>query len=293
MSTSGAAGRLPAEQLSESACQLTGCHDPAMLAAIVVIVGTGATLLVAGVVLGRLAEAREAVAAEYARATAEREAFDAFTRRVDALDVSRSRPDGGMPRPSRVTGDRPPDELRPVRKAYRETVMNVSHHDTEFGETMAEGMSAEFSPEVAAAVANGGRLTPAIHAALVTGGRQARAQRDRILAHLENERDAIDRADETLRPAVETVRTVGERVADATPPALVADADRLDYHERSVESLLRDRQRTIHEADHDHEAWYEYVYGPVGTPHPVLSAGTHTLDRLADARDDVARALSG
>ncbi|MFB6194149.1 MAG: hypothetical protein ABEI75_03695 [Halobaculum sp.] len=290
--TSGAAGRLPAQELSESACRLTGCEHPELLATLVVLVGCVAALLVTGVVLRRLDEAREAVAAERARATAEMEAFETFTRRVESLDRTPSRPDGGMPRPSRVGDTGPPDELRAVRRAYRETVMSVSHHDEEFGETLTEGMAAEFSPEVAAAVANGGRLTPAIHGALVRGSRQARDRRERILTHLDEERDAIERAAETLRPAVETAREVQDRASEAPLPTLVADADRLDYHERSVESLLADRQQSIHEADQDRETWYEYVYGPLGTPHPVLSAGTRALSALDDARDDVARGLA-
>lgn len=287
---SGVAGRLPAQNIGESACQLTGCSQPELLVVVVFLLGTVLTVALTGAVLRRLDEARDAIERERERASAERDAFDEFARRIQTLDPT-PRSDGGMVRPDTVAGPPgPPDELAPVRRAYEETVMAVPHHGEEFGETLVEGMAAEFSPEVAATVANGGRLTPGVRSVLLQGARQASEQRARILDALRTEQEELADAEETLRPATAAAETARDRVQTAPPTTLVAEADRLDYHERTVESMLADRQQSIHEVDRD--PWFEYVYAPLDSPFPVLSAGTETLDRLSTARDALARALS-
>ncbi|MFC6726651.1 hypothetical protein ACFQE1_20230, partial [Halobium palmae] len=51
--------------------------------------------------------------------------------------------------------DGPDDGLREVRAAYRDTVMGMAHYDDEYGEPLATNMAAEFSEELAGAVADG------------------------------------------------------------------------------------------------------------------------------------------
>lgn len=286
--TGGSAGRLPAHELQESACRLTECQHPELVGAFVMLGVTVLALLLAGAALSRLDEARSALAAERERARAELEAFEAFLARVRSLDAKRPRSDGGVPLPGQGS---PPDELEPVRQAYRETVMAVSHHDAEFDETLREGMAAELSPEVAAAVTTGGRLTPGLWNALVSHAVAARDRRERILSDLADERDAVERASETIAPAVATAEAIDTH-DEPTASEVIADADRVAYHERQVEALIADRQRTIHETEHERGTWYEYIYGELSTPHPVLSAGTTTLSRLETARDRLAAALA-
>ena len=288
--TGGSVGRLPAHELQESACRLTECHHAEIIGAFLILGVTVLTVVLAGVALSRLDEAREAIAAERDRASEELAAFEAFARRIRTLEPSQPRlSDGGVPL---VDAGQGPDELAVVRQAYRETVMAVAHHDTEFGETLQEAIAAEFSPEVAAAVANGGQLTPGLHAALLRGASNACDRREQILRDLSDEQEAVDAATGTLGPAVETARTALEATDSATTPELVAEADRLAYHESRVEELLADRQTTIHSVEQERAAWYDYIYGELWSPHPVLSAGTATLDRLSAARDQIARRLA-
>lgn len=288
----GSAGRLPARELQESACRLTECHHPEIVGAFAALLVTVLAVVLAGAALSRLDDAREAIDAERERAREELAAFESFIRRIRGLEPSApDRPprlsDGGLPLANR-TGE--PDELAPVRRAYRETVMAVSHYDTEFAETLEEGFAAEFSPEVAAAVASGGRLTPGLHAAVLQGAANARDRRRRILANLEDEREAVGEARETIAGAVEAAEAIEPERAG--PTELVAEADRIDYHERQVQSVLADRQGTIHEVEAERSAWYEYIYGALPAPHPVLSAGTETLERLSATRDEIAARLA-
>ncbi len=289
----GSAGRLPARELQESACRLTECHHPEIVGAFVAVAVTILAVVLAGAALSRLDDARAAISAERERAHEELEAFEAFVRRVRSLEPTAPTggpmSDGGVPLADRTGG---PDELALVRRAYRETVMAVPHHESEFGETLREGMAAEFSPEVAAAVAAGGRLTPGLHTALIRRGVSAIDRRKRILTDLDEEQTAVETASDTLSPAVETADAVESRAAAADAGELVAEADRIGYHERQVERLASDRQTTVHEVEADRAAWYEYIYGELPSPHPVLSASTATLVRLERARDAVAAALA-
>ncbi|MFB6244120.1 MAG: hypothetical protein ABEH80_08455 [Halobaculum sp.] len=309
----GAAGQMSTRQLDqgiESVCRATNCAHPELLTALVVFLLTAAFLLVAGAALVHLRDAHEAVAAERRRTTAERDAFEQFRRRVSRLETDDPRPPDTDPpgggaggtlvargarvnaaRPTTDGGGPPADGLRAVRRAYDETVMSTPHHAAEYDETLTQSMAAEFTDTVASTVASGSMLTPALRQTLVRGAREAERRREEVLSELDAEEAALTEATETLEPAARATECVD--VDDqSTFVDLVATTDRLDWYERDVEALLADRQDQIHDHEADHPHWFDYLYGDLPSPHPVLRAGTRVLREIRTRRDEVASAVA-
>ena len=297
----GGVGRLSTssvEESVESACFAANCGNPDLAAAVAVLCLTGVFLLLSGVVLDRLMDAREAVETERTRTRAERDAFDQFRQRVAKLDSTEPRPPDPTPSGGGVmalAGGSVADDtaLTDARRAYRETVMSTAHYEEEYDETLGENVAEEFSETVASALANGDALTPQLHSALATGADRARSERDELLAALDREEATIEAATEALEPAASAAEGIRESDLDRSTYAdLIADFERAEWHEREVESLLADRQTAIHERESERPFWYEYLYGSLPSPYPVLAAGTNTLAALADAKDDLAGAAS-
>jgi hypothetical protein len=297
----GAAGKMSTQGLQEgveSVCRVTDCAHPELLLALVGFLLTAAFLLLAGATLVRLRDAREAVATERRRAKAERDAFERFHRRVSRLETNDPRPPDTDPPGGGggavVAGSAAVESgnLAAVRRAYDETVMSTPHHAAEYDETLTESMAAEFNGAVASTVASGTTLTPALHQTLRRGATQAKRRREEVLSDLDGEEAALDRAEETLRPAVEATEDVTDQVSDASFVDLVADTERLDWYEREVEELVSARQREIHDHESEHPHWFDYLYGDLQSGHPILGAAMETLHRIDSVRDRVAAAAA-
>ena len=292
-------GRLPTstvERSVESACYVTDCGSPDLASAAALLCLTAVFLLLSGVVLDRLLDAREAVETERARTRAERDAFEQFRQQVTRLDSTEPRPLEPSPGGGGVLavaggGVAEDTALADARTAYRETVMATAHYEEEYDESLAENVAEEYSEEVASALAGGDALTPQLHAALATGADRARRNRDELLAALDREEATLEAAKEALEPAATAAEGILEADLDrATYSDLIADYERAEWHERAVESLLSDRQTTVHERESERPHWYEYLYGSLPSPYPVLAAGTGTLAALADAKDELTSA---
>ncbi|WP_348607674.1 DUF7260 family protein [Halobaculum rarum] len=294
-------GRLSTEPVElgvESVCRATACGHPDVAVGLAVLGMTAVLVFVAGAVLTRLDGAREALAREATRTRAERDAFERFRRRVANLESSergRPMPTGGgtnvltVPASGAAVGG---DGLANARRAYRETIMATAHYEEEYDETLATNVAEEFSAPVASAlVEEGGTLTPSLRTTLASGARRASEERTDLLSKLETERSSIEAAESTLAPAVDA----GEGVVDlelsrATYTDLVAEYERLEWHEGRVESLLSDRQTRIHDEEGDRRHWFDYLYRSLSSPYPVLSAGAGTLSLIDDAKSALASA---
>ncbi|WP_313694468.1 DUF7260 family protein [Halorarum halobium] len=297
----GGVGRLPTssvEESVESACYVADCGHPELVAAVTVLCLTAAFLLLSGIVLDRIFEARDALEVERTRTRAERDAFDRFRRRVTTLDPTELGPPDPQPGGGgvlAVAGGSVRDDtaLSAARDAYRETVMATAHYEEEYDESLAENVSEEFSDTVASALTGGDALTPQLHLALADGADRARRERDELLAELDREEAALSESEDALTPAAEAAEGILESDLDRSGYAdLIADYERAEWHERQVESLLADRQATVHERESERPYWYEYLYGSLRSPYPVLAAGTETLAALADAKDELAGAAT-
>ncbi|MEZ3115987.1 hypothetical protein RYH80_08655 [Halobaculum sp. MBLA0147] len=296
----GGAGRMSTRGLAdgvESVCRVADCGHPELLTALAVLLVTVVALLLAGAALVGLRDAREAVAVEHRRATAERDAFEQFRRRVSRLETNTpATPDVGPPTGGGAvaTASRGVDEdgLVAVRRAYDETVMSTPHHASEYDETLGQSMAAEFTEGIAGTVVGGGHLTPALQTALVRSAEEAERRRTELLSKLDTEETALDRARETLAPAADAVDAVREDATDGGFVDLVAATERIEWHESNVERLLADRQETIQSHEREYPHWFDYLYGDLDVAHPVLSTATGVLADLDDARDTVAAAAA-
>lgn len=289
----------PVELGIESVCRATACGHPDVAVGLAVLGMTAVLALLAGAVLTRLDGALEALVREAARTRAERDAFERFRRRVTNLESSERggpTPTGGgtnvLAVPARGTGV--DDGLADARRAYRETVMATAHYEEEYDETLATNVAEEFSVPVASALTeDGGTLTPSLRTTLAGGARRASEERTDLLSKLETERSSIEAAESTLGPAADAGEGVVDReLSHATYTDLVAEYERLEWHEGRVESLLSDRQTRIHDEEGDRRHWFDYLYRSLSSPYPVLSAGAETLSLIDDAKSALASAAS-
>ncbi|MFC6786425.1 DUF7260 family protein [Halobaculum halobium] len=302
--TSHGVGRISTEPVElgvESLCRAAACDHPDVAVGIAVLGLTAVFVVLAGAVLSRLDGARESLAREATRTRAERDAFEQLRRRVANLEPSertQPMPTGGGTNVLTVPAEGATVDgggLADARQAYRETVMATAHYDEEYNETLATNVAEEFSPPVASAlVESGGTLTPSLRTTLTSSARHASEERAELLSKLETEWSSIDAAESTLEPAVDASKRVVDRdLSRASYTDIVAEYERLEWHEGRVESLLSDRQTRIHDEEGDRRHWFDYLYRSLASPYPVLSAGARTLSLIDDATSALASAAGG
>jgi hypothetical protein len=258
--------------------------NPDPMALVLLLAAAAVLLLFVAFALAHIKTARSVLEEERERIREEAEAFATFAREVaDVEAASRPLADGGpMVRTVRPPSD---DGIEAVKEAYRDTVMSVPHYDAEYDESLSRNMRLEFGDDVAGAVDR---------------GRTAHDQRMSLLDQLDTEAEALDDADGTL----EQCRRTADRIADAPLERyafdeLAAEWRLLEDRREAADTLLSDRQETIQERDRENgtrrrgPSFEEYLYDPMDVTHPVLAAGTSVLDRLEEARRQVARALAG
>lgn len=242
--------------------------------------------------------ARNVLAAERKRTAAERNAFEAFERRIASLSPQRL--DGSSPTGfarSLSGASSTTSALDRVRAAYRETVVALGHYDEEYGEPVLENLGAEFGEEIGAAVAGTGVFTAELKAALCSGARDAASRRATFLGVLDEERDALD-------DAARELRAVGDSAADldldGTSFASLRDA-RAALCELSgrCEALVTERQETLR-APRAGGRWRtdetlslnDYLYDTLDVTYPVLADASDAAATLREQRRHIERALT-
>lgn len=222
----------------------------------------------------------------------EHRSFAAFETRVESI--------GPEPFPATANGTRTatlvrstePSRLSRVREAYRETVMAVSHYEPEYGDSLAESLETEFSPELAAVLARGSELTAPVYQQLrreVTHSRQNRANGRRLVA--------------AERAALTEIRTTLEGISDElddldvcpseqwTTDALLVGWDRLQDLRRQCDELATERQRGVQEYVREYseftarEGFEAYMYPTLPSNHPGLAAIAVVGDRIRATED--------
>lgn len=245
----------------------------------------------------RIRRARNALAAERGRTVAERDAFEAFARRVGALTPQRlnQHPDG-IPR-SFSGSSAPSSALNRVVERYRETIVALGHYDEEYGEPVIENLSAEFGEEIGAAVAGGGVLTAELKTALCSAARDAASRRATFLTVLDEERAALDDAARELRDIGESAAALDLDTASFT--ALRDARERLCELCGRCEALVADRQETLRapraggrwRTDED-LSLNEYLYDALDVTYPVLADASDAAATLRRERRRIERALT-
>ncbi|AXG10485.1 DUF7260 family protein [Haloplanus rubicundus] len=241
----------------------------------------------------RIDAALDAVAEERATVRDEYEALEAFDRRV--ADLSTVTVSTGPPL---VTDPRPSGQsLERVRTAYAETVMSTSHYETEYGDTVAESLAAEFGDDLAAALLGGTALTPELRDAVRAATDAARREREEFLDVLDREADSLS----TAADDIADVTAAFESLDDRPVPARSFD----DLHDRwatirelqaRVDGIGLCRQETIR-GHRTHLPGVptdlsEYLYADLSSSYPALASVADLGERLDRARDRVEHALA-
>jgi hypothetical protein len=199
------------------------------------------------------------------------------------------------------SGGTPPDDrVERARRAYRDTVMSVPHYEEEYGESLAENVSAEFGESVAIALEGAEAFTPGLRRTLLEGAETARERRNSLVRAIEQEEAALRGAASTLsdvESAVESVNDGGSTLS-LSFEQLMDRWGRLYDLERECEGVVEERQESI-------QSGYgvplrldgpitlqEYLYDSLPVTHPILAEATRLLEAVREAQDSTSVALS-
>ncbi|MUW13849.1 hypothetical protein GJ633_03590 [Halorubrum sp. CBA1125] len=254
-------------------------------------------------------DARTACERERRRVLDERDAFERFADRVAAFDpapTDATATEGPVASVHQVKSGSGTDvTLQRVLRAYRDTVMSLSHYGEEYDETVAESLSAELGTDTATSLATNRTLSAAAQTALVDRSRHAAAARESLADGIDAELDALSDAESRLSRIDRQRRRLlahlegidGRHRTDAS----IDVWNRLDELEDECDAAAADRQQTLRNppltADspatgEDDTDFYRYLYGSLDGPqYPVLAQITDLADRLRDDRDRVAQGI--
>jgi hypothetical protein len=229
---------------------------------------------------------------------AERDAFRRFAARIEGVGADAGAASvAGTDAPVSVRTKPPDSGMGTVTEAYRQTVMDVEHFGEEYDESLATNAAAELSPEVAAALASRGTLTPQLRGALVTQGREAATRRENLLDTIDAEAAALETATERLR----SIETEVERL-DETGFLPYSYAELQETYERvgdlrgDCEDVIDERQGVHHETHPsanrmDGFDFRQYAYDDLDVNHPVLADAMGLIERIDDVESQVVRSI--
>lgn len=245
-----------------------------------------------------LSKAREICDIEHCQIRAEREAFERFDAQLRALDPadepSPLTDDGGVQ--SLSTRDVDP-ELHQIRTAYRETVMDVSHYEQEYGDTLVESIAEEFGPDIAAVMCAGQNFTPQLRDTLSLRTSQARTCRDELLAAVDAELEMIDtsatKLDRISRqrdalvkhiqndPQIEALTDVWTRLGDIK--------DRIGTELTGRQEFIRDPPIGVTD---EMPSFQEYLYSSLDISYPLLVSGAVLGERIHSDRQEIHHSIA-
>ena len=242
------------------------------------------------------AELRACLDAEQRAVAEEAEAFGAFVDRIREIGAERPVPGGvsGIAHRNRGSG------LRQAKAAYEETVMSVSHYDTDYGDTYRESVVAEFGPEVGTALTDGPGFQAHLKRAVVGTATSCRADRKSFLETLEIESESIASVEDTLHSIEDELQEFETGSPSACGyGALEAEWRRLDAIAEEVDRLATTRQRAIIRQRREFTIPSEapdiptYLYDEFDDDYPVLSVCVRLHTRVRRCKSDRERELAG
>jgi hypothetical protein len=245
----------------------------------------------------------EEVMTEHRRTAAERDAFAQFADRIAALDTpadtSTAHTQPAATQTLLRSESQPDAQLADARTAYRETVMSVPHYAEEYDESLREHLTAEFSPEIAAALTTGDQFIPSLQEQLITESHQGCESRSRFLSALEDEASALQAADKRL---TDLGSEFGDLLAARSlegwsSEELLDRRQQVCAGERECEELAADRQSTLREqrvpaVQHIDLEFTIYLYRSLSVTYPVLADITDLADTLRSTRSQIDTELS-
>jgi len=184
-------------------------------------------------------------------------------------------------------GGTPPEILR---EQYKKIVMATSDYDEQYGDTVSESLEAEFNEIIRQALCVKDQLRPQIRRTLLVATSERIECRKQYMELLKSE-------GESLQDAANKLTNVESRLSSIHPPtdstasietrigSWTALEDLESQCQRIIDErlmFLDDELRTNLEGDVINlEA---YLYGDIGTPHPVLRAVADDLEQIEEYR---------
>lgn len=255
----------------ESACRLFEAAGMVAIDLDVVLLVLCVGLLASSTAV-HLSRARSLLDDEYTRVKSERVAFEEFATQVRQVESTANVQPRAM---HNGLGTADHDHSEPVKRAYKETVMAVSHYEEDYDETLGVNMSRELGDETRRMLEESD-ITPILKRQLVTRARAAAQSRAAFLSTLEKEREALSEAADfygTVVDAVDSLETLS--LSRQSVSELASVWQRLRELEANCESRLERRQRQLHRTKIEHDSrgtdlLPEYLYAPLEVSYPVL-----------------------
>lgn len=202
----------------------------------------------------------------------ESEAFEQFATLVE--EISTDSPKVTVPAVRNVIDEPSSKKTGKLRKAYRDTVMNVPHYDDVYGEGITENLTAEFSPELAGLLQPNSGISFTAHNkdALIAAAEQSAEERSEFRDSLESELDSLELMKGKLTMLLENLDS-------SIVPAWYYQEfdDQLGTILRTRQSTLGSRSSPSHLDGHD---LCEYLYSDESWTYPVLTAVGRLLDSV-------------
>ena len=250
----------------------------------------------------------ECVAREHRWTKAEKQAFEAFARRVRDTDVqdtaadTAAQQDTGAPAQSVLVmaaqSPRTETQRERIREAYTETVLDTTVHKHIHEESLAESLAAEFGPEIAAGVLQTEPLTSELRSAVLSATEQAQTERTRMLELFEDELTSLTRASDLHEEIDTTISELDDASFETWEPENLIDAwGRLLSLEHDCEALTRRRQELLRdcsdvaEPSMDGQRVVGYLYRTASFTFPVLAATAEYVEALHDERQQITTAI--
>lgn len=240
----------------------------------------------------RLEGAETLLRRERRRTVDEREAFEAFCRRVQSVPPDDA-PELGTGNvlvggPTAASADQ-------VAAAYRETVMSVPHYDEDYGDSYADSLCAEFGESVAVALDDG--FDEPTKRGVLSAARASQAERVRLVSALDAERESLADVRAFVVETLDELEEYRNVDLDSDFGDLDARRARLGVLADRCDEAAADRQADIRE---NHAALglperfpdlQTYLYQPLDERHPALATLADLGDLVASARRRVERRM--
>ncbi|MGQ4554400.1 DUF7260 family protein [Halobellus sp. GM3] len=239
---------------------------------------------------------RACVRTERRYVTDEREAFEAFADRVDAVEPTAAAPSAGAAQLRSI--ERTPG-LDRVRDAYESTVMDVPHYVHEYGDTYEESVTEEFGPEIGYLLTAGDHLGEQLKRALLSKARECCSEREGLLRTLDIESESISAVEQAIDPIRRELRDFDPEVSPRwSYGALEAEWNRLNTLSGKCEGISIDRQEAIIRQRREFNIPTAapdiptYLYHEFEERYPILSLIVSLDETVRTYRTDRERALS-
>lgn len=287
-------------EVVDNVCEAThGCADQGLYDPVVMVLLSGILAVIVIAALIHLRNARSVVDRERERASAEREAFAEFARRVDTLEASSEQPVTNGGSITTISSTTHEEELDHIEEAYRKTVMDIPHYEEDYDESIFVNMAAELGEDITSAVLAENRLTPQLKQGLLARANEARDRRSMLIDDLDREADLLADIDGEFQEIDSTIDDLEESSFSRKDfEELIGEWEQLQSLESKLTDRLDKRQHQLQETratirrPDQQQLFHTYLYGSLSSTYPILSTATEFLDRVRSLQSNVLQAIT-